>query len=576
MLEFKNIPLFAKLLIPLAFLFLLIGGILLIGKINNDRLLAVQQRISFEGIAKVSQINALLEKFQTIDGLFYRYLISQYVGDLEDGEAKMLALKEEAIQLDAELGALLTVVEENDAATLSQLQDGFKKNVIGLQDDGVYDVAIQMMEIDVGFVLKGIGGYTSVYNEFLTALRALQDNIRRDVDALAKTSEEEISQFQYLSLIGSIIVSLLILLSSIGIVYVIVKSIKKISETTEALAEGDIDIDLAKLERKDELGVIVTSLEKFKDNQLQVRKLTSERERLKEEEEAKRKQDMLDLAANFDSQIGGLIDSLTSASGALHTTAESMRSIADETSKASETVASSSEESSANVNTVASAMEEMSASSNEITSQITSARSKSNDTATNAKAANETVSTLNELVSNIGEVVTAIQGIAEQTNLLALNATIEAARAGEAGRGFAVVAEEVKKLASETSQRTEEIGTRIFEIQNATKASVNAMERIISNVSEIDEAVTVVSEAVEEQNTTNTEIVRSVSEASHGVEQVAQVIVDVQRGARETGSSADSVLSAATEVAELSENLKSSVGQFLGRISADAGAQPAA
>jgi methyl-accepting chemotaxis protein len=68
----------------------------------------------------------------------------------------------------------------------------------------------------------------------------------------------------------------------------------------------------------------------------------------------------------------------------------------------------------------------------------------------------------------ISKVTETITEISEQTNLLALNATIEAARAGEAGKGFAVVANEIKELAKQTSDATQEIKRKIESVQAST------------------------------------------------------------------------------------------------------------
>lgn len=400
----------------------------------------------------------------------------------------------------------------------------------------------------------------------INILKEIENHLAEDVTHLAAqgVTDAVTQRNSYALILGILIVVIL------SLTYVIINdllhSIRNTQNVMGELAGGNTKVDVTGSERKDEIGGMARAIEVFKQSLIEKVQMEKDAELAKQRAEEEKQQSMHDLADSFDSQVGGLISSLASASTELRSSAESMRSIADETSQSSSTVASASEEASTNVATVASAMEEMSATAAEISSQVTIARVKSNDTAENAESANETVSNLNELAGNIGTVVESIQDIAEQTNLLALNATIEAARAGEAGKGFAVVADEVKKLATETAQKTGEIKTRISEIQGATHKSVEAMERIINNISEIDMSVTGVSAAVEEQNATTSEIVRSVSEASQGVQQVSQIIVEVQTGASETGSSAGDVLIAAKEVSELSETLKCSVDQFLDEV----------
>lgn len=354
------------------------------------------------------------------------------------------------------------------------------------------------------------------------------------------------------------------------VVFMIIKSITKplgaITQNMIDLSEGRIDIAIDYDQHKDEIGQLARALKIFHANMLEMDKLREQNERQKVLAEEDRKKQMLEIAQQFDDQVGGLVTSLASAATELQSTASNMKGIAAQTTTASQNVAHSSDDASANVNTVASAMEEMSATATEISQQVLTMKSKSNDTAKNAQDANDTVTNLNVLTDNIGIVVEAIRDIAEQTNLLALNATIEAARAGEAGKGFAVVAEEVKKLASETGRKTEEINERITEIQEVARASVAAMQRILGNISDIDMSVTGVSAAIEEQNATTSEIVRSISEVSMGVQRVSGIINDVRRGAEETGDSSETVLSASTEMAKLSETLNEAVRQFLHNI----------
>jgi methyl-accepting chemotaxis protein len=92
--------------------------------------------------------------------------------------------------------------------------------------------------------------------------------------------------------------------------------------------------------------------------------------------------------------------------------------------------------------------------------------------------AKHAVDELQGAMTRIGEMSRTIDRIADQTNLLAINAAIEAARVGEAGRGFAVVANEVKKLATQSSGATEQIGSSIKGMQRATTRTAGTIEAI--------------------------------------------------------------------------------------------------
>jgi methyl-accepting chemotaxis protein len=267
---------------------------------------------------------------------------------------------------------------------------------------------------------------------------------------------------------------------------------------------------------------------------------------------------------------------LSGSTKAMSGRSNSVVGAAEEMSITMSSMVAMSEQTATNVNMVASATDEMTSTMQEIARNSEKARTITESAVTQAGSASKKVGELGRAANEISNVTGVITEISEQTNMLALNATIEAARAGETGKGFAVVANEIKELASQTAQATQEIKAKIEGVQGSTADTVNQIEQITAVINEVNEIVGIIATAVEEQAVTNREITSNVSQAAHGIQDVNQNmsqsstvadtisgdIADVNHSVMEISNSSGQVNLNAENLSKLAGRLQELVERF--------------
>jgi len=277
--------------------------------------------------------------------------------------------------------------------------------------------------------------------------------------------------------------------------------------------------------------------------------------------------------AVVDEAIGAFREGLEAVLKTVHESTTSMKatavklsSLSGDTSQQTAGAVQASNEASANVAAAAGAAEELLSSIAEISRQLTQTTEIVRTAVGEAQHTDDEIVGLAKAAQEIGNVVMLIRSIAGQTNLLALNATIEAARAGEAGKGFAVVATEVKSLAVQTAQATEEIAAQITAIQQSTNGAVEAIRRNTERMQDINRCTGSVAASVEQQNAATGEISQNVIGAATGTKELVTVLDRVAGAVAETRTSAETVLAASTAVENAAASLSDKVETFLRRV----------
>ena len=388
-------------------------------------------------------------------------------------------------------------------------------------------------------------------------------------------------------IIAAIIIAVILAIAALIIGNMIVNPIIKGVKFAELTAEGDLTAELD-IDQKDEIGLLGNALRLMSDNlQNMVKDISDTTSTLSGASEeltsissemssaVQQMNAQSDTVAAASEQVSVSVETVAAAS---EQSSSSVSSIANMTEEMSSTfneivgfakttstnvqeMADASEEVSMGINSTASAIEEMTISLNEVASNTSKASQVSTEAKQGAEDINVKMNTLVTASKQIGKIIGVIKDIADQTNMLALNATIEAAGAGEAGKGFAVVAGEVKELAKQSADATDEIASQVEEIQSSTNEVVTAIDEISKIINNISDITDITVTTVEEQTTTAGEISKTISENALTVQDIAKKSAESATLVKEIAKSTDESSKTAGEVARHVSELSAGINE---------------
>lgn len=338
------------------------------------------------------------------------------------------------------------------------------------------------------------------------------------------------------------------------------------AERLQGLAHGDLNSEVPRIQRNDELGLLAEATDTIvstingiiKDIDWGLGEIASGDLTIDSKAKELYVGDFKSLAAS----MYKIMDQLTE-------TMQQVRQSADQVSAGSEQVSSAAQALSQGATQQASSVEELAATINEISAQVRqtaesaqAARERTEQTGSAVESSNRqmqgmisAMDAISEKSAEIKKVIKAIEDIAFQTNILALNAAVEAARAGEAGKGFAVVADEVRNLASKSAEASKGTASLIDGTVAAVEQGTQIVHETAQSLAQVMESTAKTVEMVIEISDAASGQAGSIAQVTQGIDQIASVV-------QTNSATAEESAAASEELSSQAQMLKNLIGTF--------------